>query len=146
MYRLGSVVPLLIGLFFAYQAYALSLGQMMNPGPGLWPFIVCVGMIIAAVAVLIAERVPKHFEKFTSYAWQTLYGIISILLFIMLFTWIGFILPSMGLLFFWLRFMGKETWRMSVVLSILITMAFYLLFQVGLHVPFPDDLILSPFR
>ncbi len=37
----------------------------------------------------------------------------------------------------WLRFLGGESWRSTIVISVPPTAAFYVLFLYGLHIPLP---------
>ena len=37
----------------------------------------------------------------------------------------------------WLRFLGRESWRNTVVISLVTVTAFYLLFLYGLSIPLP---------
>ena len=37
----------------------------------------------------------------------------------------------------WLRFLGGETWRSTIVISVATTAAFYVLFLYGLKIPLP---------
>ena len=49
----------------------------------------------------------------------------------------GFEIPSLLLCAIWLRFLGGETWRSTVVISIGTVAAFYFLFLYGLRIPLP---------
>ena len=50
---------------------------------------------------------------------------------------IGFEIPSLALCVVWLRFLGGESWRSTIVVSIATVAAFYLLFLYGLRIPLP---------
>ncbi len=50
---------------------------------------------------------------------------------------IGFEIPSLLLTFVWLRFLGKESWRSSIVISVGTVVAFYVLFVLLLQIPLP---------
>ena len=50
---------------------------------------------------------------------------------------IGFEIPSLLLAFVWLRFLGRESWRSSIVTSLCVVVAFYLVFVAALSVPIP---------
>ena len=50
---------------------------------------------------------------------------------------IGFEIPSFALCVIWLRFLGGESWRNTIVISVLTTVVFYLLFLYGLRIPLP---------
>ncbi|WP_418606236.1 hypothetical protein [Georgenia sp. SUBG003] len=46
-------------------------------------------------------------------------------------------LPALLLTFFWLRFLGREGWRTSVLVSVGVVAAFYAIFVGALGVPIP---------
>ena len=50
---------------------------------------------------------------------------------------LGFEIPSLLLCVVWLRVLGGESWRSTVVISIATVAAFYLLFLYGLRIPLP---------
>jgi hypothetical protein len=50
---------------------------------------------------------------------------------------VGFEIPATLLAFVWLRFLGHETWRSSVVISLATVVTFYILFVAVLQVPVP---------
>lgn len=142
MYRLGSIVPLLLGVFgLCYSYFLLPLGRLTNPGPGLWPFIVSAFIVLASLILLVTDRDREDYERFTARTRYVGLGIVSIGLFIVLFKQIGFIIPGFLTLVFWLRFLGKESWRMTLIVSVLVTIGFYLLFVTLLGIPLPEDIL-----
>ena len=50
---------------------------------------------------------------------------------------VGFEIPAVLLCFVWLRFLGREGWRMSVITSFAVVAGFYLVFVAALSVPIP---------
>ena len=50
---------------------------------------------------------------------------------------IGFEIPSLLLCVVWLRFLGGESWRSTIITSIVTVAAFYFLFLYGLRIPLP---------
>jgi hypothetical protein len=57
--------------------------------------------------------------------------------FVVLIPVIGFEIPAALLAFVWLRFLGSEGWRTSIVTSVALVVAFYLIFVGALSVPIP---------
>jgi putative tricarboxylic transport membrane protein len=53
--RLASVVWLGIGLAIAYGSRELGVGSLNNPGPGLFPFIIGIGMAALSISVAVTE-------------------------------------------------------------------------------------------
>ncbi|HET9566452.1 MAG TPA: tripartite tricarboxylate transporter TctB family protein, partial [Mycobacterium sp.] len=49
----------------------------------------------------------------------------------------GFEIPALVLSVIWLKFLGGESWRNTVVISVVTVAAFYLLFLYGLRIPLP---------
>ena len=141
MYRLGGVIPLLLGVFAVIYSYTLGLGSPAQPGPGFWPFIASLAIVGASIALLITERSGEQYEPLTARARFIGYGVVSIVAFILLFQLLGFIIPALLLFIFWLRFLGDESWGMTALLSVLFTAGFYILFDQLLGVPFPQDVV-----
>lgn len=142
LYRLGAIIPLLLGLGGLLYSYArLSLGALSAPEPGLWPFILSAALVVTAAALLLAERDDEQYEPITRRARRIGYGIASLVLFILIFKQIGFIVPGLLAFAFWIRVLGGESWRTTIAVSMTCTVGFYLLFDVLLGVPLPDDLV-----
>ena len=138
MYRLGGIIPLLLGMLLLVFSYRLSLGSITDPGPGLWPFLVSGAMISAAVALLLTERDGGDYEPLTNHLWLIGLGLVSLGCFIVLLGLVGFTVSSLLILIFWLRFLGEESWWSTLIVSVLSTVGFYLLFIVLLGVPLPE--------
>jgi putative tricarboxylic transport membrane protein len=139
---LGGIVPLVIGLVAGIGAYALELGQLSKPGPGLWPFILAV-MLVACSLILFVKDVRKdNYEKFTGKTKLVIYSIAATAVFIVIFKTLGMVPAVVGLLIFQLRVVGAETWKMSALVTAGMTVAVYLLFSLWLKIPFPGLLSL----
>lgn len=133
----AALVVLVIGLGAAFLAHGYGLGSLRRPGPGLWPF--AVSLLIAALAVLLLV-VGRHLddaEKFTRSSLLVLAGGATFVGLGLLLPTIGFEIPAILLGIVWLRFLGGESWRSTIVISVLTTAAFYLLFLYGLKIPLP---------
>ena len=141
MYRIGSIAPLFLGIVCLLYSYSLSLGRITNPGPGLWPFTVSAVIVVASLVLLIIER-SEDYERFTGKTWLVVAGALSTGVFIYLFQWFGFIVPAFLTLVFWLRYLGKESWKMGFGLAALVTAVFYVLFAILLGIPLPESVLL----
>lgn len=141
LYRLGGVVPLLLGIFAMIYSYTLGLGDPAQPGPGFWPFIASCIIVGASIALLLTERSGEQYERLTARSRFIGYGIASVVAFILLFQLLGFLIPALLLFAFWLRFLGGESWPMTGLLSVLFAAGFYILFDQLLAVPFPEGVL-----
>ena len=141
MRRLSGIVPLVIGVFFLVLSYSHSLGGLTDPGPGLWPLLISAVIILSSLVLLVTERDSNDYEHFTTRVRFVGFGLLSLAVFILLFAGIGFILPGFLTFVFWLRFLGGESWRFTLVFSAVCTAGFYIVFRPLLGVPLPNDIV-----
>lgn len=132
----GAVVSLVGAGAFAV-ALDLGLGSLSQPGAGTWPAIV--SLMLLVVGLLIAAR-AAHFtdaERITKDAVGVAVGVIALVVTVQLMPLVGFELPSVALLVFWMSVLGREKLWLSVPISVLTVAVFYLTFVNGLAVPVP---------
>ncbi len=139
---LGGLVPLALGIVASIGAYELVLGQLNKPGPGLWPFLLSVFLIVCSLALFVKEVRKDSYDKFTGNTRLVVYSIISTAVFIFIFKYIGMAVAVVALLLFQLRVVGGESWKMTLMVTAGMTVACYLLFAVWLKIPFPGLLSL----
>lgn len=133
----SAAFVLLIGLAGAWLSYGYGLGSLRRPGPGLWPFIVACLVVVLAVVLLVVGRHLDDTEKFTRSSVLVAVGAATFVALGFLLPVIGFEIPAVLLGIVWLRFLGGESWRTTIVVSVLTTAAFYGLFLYALSVPLP---------
>ena len=114
-----------------------ALGAPPPPGPGLWPLVVSVLIVVLAVTLLVVGRSLDDAEKFTRASLLVLAGGATFIGLGLLLPTIGFEVPAILLGIVWLRFLGGETWRSTILVSVLTTAAFYVLFLYVLSIPLP---------
>ncbi|MGW0161189.1 tripartite tricarboxylate transporter TctB family protein [Mycobacterium sp. NPDC003323] len=138
LYQLaGALVGIAIGIAGAIFSWGYGLGSLSEPGPGLWPFIVSIAILLMSAGLLVAGRVLTDAEAFTRSSWLPVVGAITFIAFGFLMPTIGFEIPALALSVIWLRFLGKETWRSTIITSVMTVAVFYLLFLYGLRIPLP---------
>ena len=120
----------------------LFRSQLDAPGPGMWPFIVA-GLLSLTAFVLLFIDDPADYEPWTRGTAGIGLGLISLGVFIVLFQAIGFLVPAVLMLLFWLRLFAREPWKWAVPLAVIGAVAFHLIFVEALGVPFPDDIVLG---
>ncbi|TFV65660.1 UNVERIFIED_ORG: tripartite tricarboxylate transporter TctB family protein [Bacillus sp. AZ43] len=133
------VATLVVALGAAGLVGSLSLGagSPARPDSGTWPLILSVVLVLLGVALALTARGSSDAERFSRSSWLVLAGLATMVVFVALIGTIGFEIPAALLAFVWLRFLGGETWRTSVVTSIGVVVAFYLIFVAALSVPIP---------
>lgn len=133
----SAVGPLLVGIVCIIAAVQLPLGTMSKPGAGLWPLVCGISIVLASGALLVFCRRIEHPEKFTRNIWAVGLGVASLAAFAALLPLFGFEIPLLLLVFLWLKVLGSENWRTSILVSIGCTAGFYLLFILGLRLTIP---------
>lgn len=133
----GALVALAVGVGGTVLAVDYGLGSLARPGPGLWPFAISVVITVLA-AVLLA--VGRRLEDSVSFSRASVLPAIGVLTFValgVLMPLIGFEIPSLLLCVVWLRFLGGESWRSTIAVSVGTVAVFYVLFLYGLSIPLP---------
>lgn len=135
--RLGALVPLALGVFGAVASFGLGLGALSDPGAGLWPFAISLAMIAASVIALLKARQDDDVEAFDRGIVPVALSVVSLLVYAALLPVIGFEIPTVLLLVFWIKILGKEGWRPAVTVAVVATVAVYALFILLFAVPIP---------
>jgi putative tricarboxylic transport membrane protein len=134
---LTAAAVVALGVAALIGASSLGIGGASQPGPGLWPLVVSVLLVVLGVALLLGARRSSDAEKFSRGSWLVLAGLASMVGFVAVIEVIGFEIPAALLSFVWLRFLGREGWRMSIITSLVVVAGFYLVFVAALGVPIP---------
>ncbi|RVX38666.1 putative tricarboxylic transport membrane protein [Nonomuraea polychroma] len=133
----AALVPLVIGVVAAIMSWSLGVGSLSAPGPGMWPLVVSVAMVIVAAVLVLQSRPRGDEERFTKDVVTVAIAAASLIGYAFLFELVGFEVPTIALLVLWLKGLGRESWRMTAVVSVVATAALYLLFITGLGVSLP---------
>lgn len=136
----SALVCLVLGLGAAVLALSYGLGSPEEPGPGMWPFIVSVIIVVLSGVLLVEGRKLHDAEAFTKTSLLPLIGLVTFVGFALLMPIIGFEIPSLLLAVIWLRFLGGETWRSTAIVATVTVAIFYFLFLYALRIPLPHIL------
>jgi len=132
-----AVVVVALGAAALVGSLSLGTGSARQPGSGTWPMLISLALIVLGLALLPAVRRTADAERFAGPSWMVLIGVVTMVVFVALISVIGFEIPAALLAFVWLRFLGHESWRSSVITSLGVVVAFYLIFVAALAVPIP---------
>jgi hypothetical protein len=133
----GAAVGIAIGVGGAVLSAGYGLGSLSEPGPGLWPFVVSVLIAVMSAVLLLVGRGLTDAEAFTRSSVLPVVGVFTFVAFGVLMPVTGFEIPALALCVIWLKFLGGESWRNTVIISVVTVAAFYLLFLYGLRIPLP---------
>jgi hypothetical protein len=133
----AAIVTVALGAAALVGSLSLGVGTPEKPGPGMWPFLISLALVVLGLVLVPTVRRTADAERFTRSSVLVAVGLATMVVFVALISVIGFEIPTALLAFVWLRFLGKETWRSSIVTSLGIVVAFYLVFVAALSTPIP---------
>lgn len=144
---IASKVPLLfvvaVALVFHGQSDDLDVGSLTEPGPGFWPRVLVIALILSSILGLCVD-LKDGIESFeVANTFRVVAGFAALCVFVFVFKSTGMILAGMVFLVLWLRGLNGESWRLSVVIAVVAPILTYLLFVEALGVRFPEDLVAS---
>ena len=140
----GQLLPALVwlgvGTAIATGAYKLGIGALNNPGPGLFAFVIGIGM--ATLALSVAATGMRAAPASAAAAEPRRAGpVIAVLAALMFYTLalerIGFVLCTFVFLTGLLSVLGRSSWLIAVAASAGITAGSYLIFAKILKITLP---------
>lgn len=134
---LTAAAVVALGIAALVGSARLGLGTVRSPESGTWPLLVSAALVVLGLGLLAAARRTTDAEQFSGASWLVLAGLATMVVFVAVIQIIGFEIPATLLTFVWLRFLGREGWRTSIVTSLAVVVAFYLIFVAALSVPIP---------
>ncbi len=143
----GGIFWLIIGVGLIFESVELELGSIQFPGPGLMPFFI--GCALAVTGLLLAIQEIRlspvgqgdqtiSLGKFRS---KGLPSLLTAVLYSASIKYLGFLLATFLLILVLLKILGSRRWSSILLISILATVASYLLFGVWLRIRFPVGLL-----
>lgn len=149
--KFSSFFWLCLGLIIIYSAYKLRLGNLRQPGPGLFIFImgICLSLLALGVFISSCRREIKGTQSVLS-LWAGLEWKLPIYIFIILLIYsiilkLGYLLSTTFLMVFLFGLFERKKWKFVIVGAVLSVLISYLVFGVWLQIRFPrgvfEDLI-----
>ena len=145
--RISSVFWLCFSILVMIESRRLGMGTLHQPGPGFLFFWVNLALAIMASVVLIRAWVGKKTEgpQLAIFSGQNLpkIGLVmgSLFVYVLLMELVGFILMTLLLFIFLLGIVEKKKWFYTAFVSVLVTVAAYLVFETWLQSQLPRGLL-----
>ncbi|MFC9334267.1 tripartite tricarboxylate transporter TctB family protein [Arthrobacter sp. NPDC057009] len=140
----STVVPLILacaGAAVAFNGVNLGVGAADRPGPGMWPVGIGVVWTLAALGLAFSAWTGKmHLEALVQLR-KPATGLILAILFVALFSYVGFVPAIVLMLVLWSRLLAGFTWRRTAWVTAVITAILYVLFAVVVGTRFPSSLL-----
>lgn len=139
---------LLLGFAVAYTYFAagLKMGTVTDPGPGFFPRLLGIGMILTML-IIIGSDLWSRITRSVGAAEPPLFPGRNALLFtaglvgyLLALPVAGYPLATFVALVYLVRLMGEKRWFVTLGLAVLLATAFYLAFS-RLQVPLPTGML-----
>ena len=133
--------PFGFGVAFGYAASGYEIGTAFRMGPGYFPFLLGIVMIVLGALYLFVETAAHDDEQEEDYGppqWRGWLAIVSgIIAFIILGRYGGLIPATLALVFISAMGDKEHSWLTALLLSIFVTLLGVVIFSWGLELQFP---------
>jgi hypothetical protein len=146
MRKPGDIIA---GLFFIILAIGASIGalklhvgKLTEPQPGFFPFLGATALAVLSF-VLLFQAFSGHSVGTQAFGnlWRPLTVIMGLVLYIVIFDTVGYIIATILISAIILRILDTKSWWVIVVVSLIIAMGSYILFEQFLGVPLPSKIL-----
>jgi putative tricarboxylic transport membrane protein len=144
-YRITGGIGLVFSLGYLWMSIQFPLGEMDQPGAGVWPVIVATGMIVASLITLWeglqmskAEKVdlPDVTDR------KRILSMVGVLFcYILILPWLGQMITSLLFFILILRILSNLQWLRIFLYSLLMSTTLYVVFITLLSVPMPRGIL-----
>ena len=136
------LMAIMMGIFSVYLMYKsteLPIGWLEDEGPGggMWPFWLSAIMLISCIGILvnwfrkkgkIATSMKTYIESHVF--WDVAAVAIALTITVALFHWIGVYGALPLFLIFYIRFLGKHPWSLTIVLTVATPVITFYFFEI----------------
>lgn len=133
----SGVVVILLGTGSLLVALDLGFGNLTQPQAGTWPAILSMLLIVLGIALAALSKTLTDAERISRNAVAVGIGAISIVVAVQLMPVIGFEIPAVLLMVFWMKVLGREKLLKSIIVSVIAVIVLYLVFVTGLRISIP---------
>ena len=136
-------------IYLMFKSYELPIGWIDNEGPGggAWPFWLSGIMLISCLGILynwfrkhgpVASSEKVYIESHVLVDVAAVTG--SLIITVALFSYVGIYGALPLFLIFYLRFLGKHSWKLTTTLTILIPVVIFYFFEITLKIILPKGI------
>jgi putative tricarboxylic transport membrane protein len=142
----SSLVWLAVGIAIALYSLKYDLGSLASPGPGFLPLLT--GVAVAGLALVVFfQQLPKEKGEKLKGLWKeknwlsVMMVMGALVLYAVLFKFLGFILDTLLLTAFLLRVMEPMGWKKVLAWSLGASLGSYAIFELWLQAQLPTGFL-----
>ena len=146
---LMAILAALVSIGLMVKSAELNIGWVpeRGPGSGAWPFWLSAGMLLASLATIVRwfRKLTPEARNLDLYMSRDTVIVVGIsagaILFLLAAThWIGIYASLVLFLLFYIKFIGRHSWALSIALTIGIPVFVFCLFEWALKIPLPKSI------
>jgi len=142
----SSLFWLAAGLAIALYSGNYGLGSFSSPGPGFLPFLTGLAIAGLALVVFLQQLSSRSREKMTDLwrrgNWPNVSMVMgALVLYTLLFQFLGFLLDTFWLIAFLLRVMEPMGWKKCLTGAVAASVGAYLVFHIWLKAQLPAGVL-----
>ena len=141
---ISSLLCLCIGLAFVAGGVKMGMGPLQAPEAGFFPVVIGAVLSLLSATLLLAVAIGKAYsaEKHAFWkeegAWIKVSQVIAALIaYMFILEALGYIATTIAFIVYLLRGVNKKSWRIAVVMALLVALGSYALFKLALGVYLP---------
>lgn len=145
--RISGFFWLIFSLIIIFKSYRLGLGKIVEPGPGFLFFWAGIVLGILSLSIIFSSFDRKKAEQpskpiFGEIHYRKIVLVLAaVFLYALLIENLGFILVTVFLFGFILGVVEKKGWLFTVLASVIVTGAAYLVFDTWLQTQLPAGIL-----
>lgn len=137
---------LIFSLIVCYESIHLSLWSGKKPGPGLFPFFLGIALAFLSLIFISGKGFRQKKETIASEATpgnkkRILLALGILISYAIVLPFLGFLVSSFFLIFFLFGLSYQGRWIVLGTASVLVSLAFYIIFQVLLKIQLPHGIL-----
>jgi hypothetical protein len=139
----------LFSLYLMWKSTELPIGYIRGQGPGggFWPFWLALGMLLSCLASAWkwwrgkSPASQSDEPLMDAFGWRTLlYVGGSVVAFIALISIVSMYGAVAAFLFYYLRFLGRHSWFLTLTISILLPIGLFFFFEAVMLISMPQGM------
>ena len=139
----------LFSLYLMWKSTELPIGYIRGQGPGggFWPFWLALGMLLSCLASAWkwwrAQSPASRSDEpvIDAFGWRTLlYVGGSVVAFVALISIVSMYGAVAAFLFYYLRFLGRHSWFLTLAISLLLPIGLFFFFEAVMLISMPQGM------
>lgn len=145
--RISGIFWLVFAVIVSIESRRMGLGTLHRPGPGFLFFWAGILLAIMSLIILIRAWITQQEAGTRGFIFgkqnvaKIVWVLSAVFLYVLLMEKLGFIVVTLLLFLFLLGIVEKRGWMVTILTSLAVTVAAYLIFETALHSQLPKGLL-----